>query len=78
MEDLQAAVIKVIAGPEKKSRVVPQHERKLTAYHEAGHAVMHEHLPVKPPGPQQRGVQNIGPVRCRQHYHALIAAEAGG
>ena len=44
MEDLQAAVIKVIAGPEKKSRVVPQHERKLTAYHEAGHAVMHHCL----------------------------------
>ena len=44
MEDLQAAVIKVIAGPEKRSRVVPQHERKLTAYHEAGHAVMHHCL----------------------------------
>ena len=41
---MQAAVIKVIAGPEKKSRVVPQHERKLTAYHEAGHAVMHHCL----------------------------------
>ena len=42
--DLQEAVIKVIAGPEKKSRVVPLHERKLTAYHEAGHAVMHHCL----------------------------------
>ena len=44
MADLQEAVIKVIAGPEKKSRVVPPHERRLTAYHEAGHAVMHHCL----------------------------------
>jgi len=44
MADLQEAVIKVIAGPEKKSRVVPEHERRLTAYHEAGHAVMHHCL----------------------------------
>ena len=44
MENLQDAVIKVIAGPEKRSRVVPQHERRLTAYHEAGHAVMHHCL----------------------------------
>ena len=44
MEDLQASVIKVLAGPEKRSRVVPQHERRLTAYHEAGHAVMHHCL----------------------------------
>ncbi len=44
MADLQEAVIKVIAGPEKKSRVVPEHERRLTAFHEAGHAVMHHCL----------------------------------
>ena len=40
MKDLESSVIKVIAGPEKRSRVVPEHERKLTAYHEAGHAVV--------------------------------------
>ena len=39
MQDLKDAEIKVIAGPEKKSRVIPQHERELTAYHEAGHAI---------------------------------------
>ena len=39
MPDIQNAMIKVIAGPEKKSKVVPEHERKLVAYHEAGHAV---------------------------------------
>ena len=44
MENLQEAVIKVIAGPEKRSRVVPEHERRLSAYHEAGHAVMHHCL----------------------------------
>ena len=44
MDMLQEAVVKVIAGPEKKSRVAPPHERRLTAYHEAGHAVMHHCL----------------------------------
>lgn len=38
-EDLEEASIKVIAGPEKKSRVVTEAEKKLTAYHEGGHAV---------------------------------------
>ena len=49
MEDLQAAEIKVIAGPEKHSRVIPQHERELTAYHEAGHAVVMHALPGQDP-----------------------------
>ena len=49
MEDLEKAEIKVIAGPEKKSRVVPQHERELTAYHEAGHAVVMHSLPGQDP-----------------------------
>ena len=40
MEDLHQAMLKVIAGPEKKSRVVTEHAKKLTAYHEAGHAVV--------------------------------------
>ena len=46
---LDEAVIKVIAGPEKRSRVVPQHERKLTAYHEAGHAIVMRSLPDHDP-----------------------------
>ena len=49
MEDLEKAEIKVLAGPEKKSRVVPQHERELTAYHEAGHAVVMHSLPGQDP-----------------------------
>ena len=39
MEDIEEASMKVMAGPEKKSRVVTAEEKKLTAYHEAGHAV---------------------------------------
>ncbi|MCR4771741.1 MAG: ATP-dependent zinc metalloprotease FtsH [Oscillospiraceae bacterium] len=40
MPEVEEAMIKVIAGPEKKSRVVSERERKLTAFHEAGHAVV--------------------------------------
>ncbi|MEG0762501.1 MAG: ATP-dependent zinc metalloprotease FtsH [Oscillospiraceae bacterium] len=38
-KDIEEASVKVIAGPEKKSRVVTEKEKKLTAYHEAGHAI---------------------------------------
>jgi cell division protease FtsH len=38
-EDIEEATIKVIAGPEKKSKVVTEKEKRLTAYHEAGHAI---------------------------------------
>lgn len=46
-EDLNDASIKVIAGPEKKSRVVLPEEKRLTAYHEAGHAVCHYYCPTQ-------------------------------
>ncbi len=49
MADLREAEIKVLAGPEKKSRVIPQHERELTAWHEAGHAVAMHALPDHDP-----------------------------
>ena len=38
-EDFEEAAIKVVAGPEKKSRVVTEQEKRLTAYHEGGHAI---------------------------------------
>ncbi|MDE6788049.1 MAG: ATP-dependent zinc metalloprotease FtsH [Ruminococcus sp.] len=38
-KDIEEATMKVIAGPEKKSRIVTEHDKKITAYHEAGHAV---------------------------------------
>ena len=40
MQDFEEAITRVIAGPEKKSRAINEHDRKLTAYHEAGHAVV--------------------------------------
>ena len=46
---IQQSVIKVIAGPEKHSRVIPEQERRLTAYHEAGHAVVIHALPNHDP-----------------------------
>jgi len=49
MEDLNESVIKVLAGPEKKSRVVIERERKLVAYHEAGHALVLHALPTQDP-----------------------------
>ena len=49
MADLKEAEIKVIAGPEKRSRVIPEAERKLTAFHEAGHAVVMHLLPGQDP-----------------------------
>ncbi|MPM58845.1 ATP-dependent zinc metalloprotease FtsH [bioreactor metagenome] len=49
MADLKEAEIKVIAGPEKKSRVIPEHERRLTAFHEAGHAIVMHSLPDHDP-----------------------------
>ena len=49
MEEIEEAITKVIAGPEKKSRVISEEERKLTAYHEAGHAVVAHCLPKSDP-----------------------------
>ena len=46
---IHQSVIKVIAGPEKHSRVIPEQERRLTAYHEAGHAVVIHALPNHDP-----------------------------
>ncbi len=47
--DLHEAMMKVIAGPEKKSRVITPEAKKLTAYHEAGHAVVIHDLPTADP-----------------------------
>ncbi len=49
MEEIEEAITKVIAGPEKKSRVISEDERKLTAFHEAGHAVVAHCLPKSDP-----------------------------
>ena len=49
MADLHQAMLKVIAGPEKRSRVVTEQARRLTAYHEAGHAVVIHELSTADP-----------------------------
>ena len=47
--EIEEASIKVVAGPEKKSRVVTDKEKKLTAYHEAGHAITSYFCPTNDP-----------------------------
>ena len=49
MKDLNDAMMKIMAGPEKKSRSRLEKDRKLTALHEAGHAVAMYHLPTHDP-----------------------------
>ena len=49
MEEIEEAATKVMAGPAKKSRVISEKERRLTAYHEAGHAVVTRSLPGTDP-----------------------------
>ena len=44
MEDIEEATLKVMAGPEKKSKVTTEKSRKITAYHEAGHAIVSHNL----------------------------------
>lgn len=46
-EDIEEATIKVMAGPEKKSHVVTEDEKKLVAYHEGGHAVATYYMPTQ-------------------------------
>lgn len=49
MKALEDSIERVIAGPEKKSRVISNYEKKLVSYHEAGHALIGEYLPHTDP-----------------------------
>ncbi|MGM9615427.1 MAG: ATP-dependent zinc metalloprotease FtsH [Oscillospiraceae bacterium] len=61
--DIDDAILKVAMGPEKKSRVISEKERRLTAYHESGHAIAAKYL------------ENVDPV----HYITIIPrGRAGG
>ena len=49
MAAIEDAILKVIAGPEKRSRIVLEEDRRITAYHEAGHAIATHFLPTQDP-----------------------------
>ncbi len=49
MDELEEGIMRVIAGPEKKSRVMSEKERLITAYHELGHAIVGHLLPNSDP-----------------------------
>ena len=91
MDALQESIIKVIAGPAKKSRVVTESSRRLTAWHEAGHAVVMHTLPTHDPVHQitivprgQAGGMTISlpeedkPFRSRTELYEDIVALLGG
>lgn len=91
MEDIENAMLKVIAGPEKRSRVVPEHAKRLTAYHEAGHAVVIRELETQDPVHQitiiPRGSaggmtislpQEDRPYRSKRELNERICALLGG
>jgi cell division protease FtsH len=48
-DEFQEAIERVIAGPERKSRIISNEEKKIVAYHEAGHAVVHHAIPEADP-----------------------------
>jgi len=49
MDEIKAATVKVVVGAEKKSKVMSEKEKKLTAYHEAGHAILFDKLETQDP-----------------------------
>ncbi|HKF15760.1 MAG TPA: AAA family ATPase, partial [Candidatus Dormibacteraeota bacterium] len=49
MEEMEEAIARVIAGPEKKSRRISEHEKEVIAYHEVGHALVMKALPLSDP-----------------------------
>ena len=52
MKELEEAIDRVIAGPERKSRIISEKEKAITAYHEVGHALVARMLPNLDPGAQ--------------------------
>lgn len=64
MIELQEAMERVIAGPQRKSRVIPKREKELTAYHESGHTLLHLYLkhvdPLHKVSIIPRGVSALG------------------
>ncbi len=89
--DAEEAMLKVIAGPEKRSRVVTEHAKRLTAYHEAGHAIVMQELETQDPVHQitivprgQAGGMTISlptedrPYQSRRELQERICSLLGG
>jgi cell division protease FtsH len=75
--DLEAAIERVIMGPEKKSKVMTKREKELTAYHEAGHALLSLLIPEVDPVTKvsiiprgMAGGYTLTPPREDKRYHA--------
>jgi cell division protease FtsH len=90
MDEFQEAIERVQLGPERKSRIISQEEREITAYHEAGHAIVGHLLPhaqtlrkvtIIPRG-MAGGLtwflEDDNIMRSRSKYKALIATALGG
>lgn len=64
MEDFEASIDRILAGPEKKNRALSPDEKRRVAYHEAGHAIVAEHVPTGQPVHKisiiPRGVSALG------------------
>ena len=54
MPEFQEAVERVVAGPERRSRIISDREKEIIAYHEVGHALVRRMLPKCDPGPQDQ------------------------
>ena len=91
MEDLNEAVDRVIAGPERKSRVITPVEKRIIAYHEGGHAVAGHFLPKADPvfkvtivargmagGFTRSMPADDRRLQDRSYYEALMAQALGG
>ena len=80
MSELEEAIDRVIAGPERKTKVMTDEERKLIAYHETGHALVGYALPNCRPGPQghHRGPWPVaGPHPGAAHPRQVPGAPVG-
>ena len=67
-EEIEESLLKVVMGVEKKSHIINEHDKRLTAYHEAGHAICFHVLPTQDPGTPMLPLSAF--VRRRRLYHA--------
>lgn len=91
MEDIDEAINKVSMGPEKKSRLITEYDKRITAYHEAGHAIVlkkvcsseNVHMVTIVPRGMANGFTSYRPERdsshkCLSEYKSDIAMSMGG